>query len=192
MTGLVSWGTGCGEANSPGVYTDISQHREWMTKHLGEPNYLEISAKTAEQSQKQTVSNQTSTEFSLSTDSMEPITLPNTTNSSAEKAVTGIPVHSSKNKTISTTITTTSCTTTSRSEYFTQTDINDFNIANDLNDIMDDIANSQNLSKPVNQTYLFDQASNETSLYVQNDIKNAGAIKHLCVLLLNIIVIMFL
>ena len=68
MTGLVSWGTGCGDENSPGVYTDVSQHREWMTKHLGEADYLEIAAKTTG-----TVSNQSSTELtspSLSTDSM--------------------------------------------------------------------------------------------------------------------------
>lgn len=34
VTGVTSWGFGCGERNSPGVYTNIAKYRNWINFHL--------------------------------------------------------------------------------------------------------------------------------------------------------------
>ncbi|XP_054158936.1 transmembrane protease serine 9-like [Oppia nitens] len=46
LIGVVSWGRGCGQANSPGVNTRITRYIDWISKHTNEGNETTVPTDT--------------------------------------------------------------------------------------------------------------------------------------------------
>jgi secreted trypsin-like serine protease len=34
LRGIISWGSGCGDRNKPGVYTDVAYYLTWIQEHM--------------------------------------------------------------------------------------------------------------------------------------------------------------
>lgn len=34
LRGTISWGSGCGDRNKPGVYTDVAYYLTWIQEHI--------------------------------------------------------------------------------------------------------------------------------------------------------------
>lgn len=39
LAGVVSWGLGCGKADTPGVFTNVLHYLDWINEKTGENNW---------------------------------------------------------------------------------------------------------------------------------------------------------